>query len=408
MTVPTGARTGSEGLLPENASCEWLAFSPAFAHDESAFCAGPFRRDSALEFGFFVSKDGGSSWSRPAAAGMRFGTTNNLIGQLTVSPLYEQDRTVFVTTSDGLWRTTDDGENFELINDIVRPIPDALSEYTETTGLPGIQPEGPHVAFAYANGALSAKVDPPLHLPIAGSPEEDVRFVVPPTFDEDGRALAFSRLQGADGVYRIRLYGCTREFACGEPLFEFPSGYFVKAWFSSDYSESGTMFVQMTRPLGELEDKGEFMLWRSDDFGRTFKPWTSVNRLLTEVAAGGGSHLTSFWMAPHPLRPNEMYVRITFSPKDKQQVPPAPPAHRLLRSTDGGETWKLVAYGLDIRQRSNRSKRPSLQWNVYGPAFISFQANGKLFALGNRFGVDSYSGPYCSVDRGKTWTQLCP
>jgi photosystem II stability/assembly factor-like uncharacterized protein len=88
-----------------------LAMSPNYPSDETIF-AGTIS-------GLFVTKDGAKSWTKLEKSGF----PNTSVETIAISPDYANDRTVMVSLQgNGLFKSTDGGENFKLIGDPKIPL----------------------------------------------------------------------------------------------------------------------------------------------------------------------------------------------------------------------------------------------------------------------------------------------
>lgn len=397
--------------------CELVAASPDYAKDRKLFCAGRIVQPetATIVTKFYVSTNGGKSWQQATAQGLVV-DTRSFLGQLVVSPRYTQDRAVYLHTDEGIWRTIDDGATFTLVNALANPGEGRLAPYVEDA--PGLQDQGPHTAFAFADGPSTARIDPPLHLPIPASPDDEVRFLIPAGFPAQGEAFVFSSNSdpSAGGPERLVLYSCVPGFSCAVELFRFPEATRLgEAWLAPDYTTSKTIYVEVLSVDPADGGSGTPTMWRSTDAGRTFSPWKSTNPLLKGVPSGGASQ-AHVGLAVDPTNPREIFLRVSFDPlqypdtlEESPRVVENPPAEQVFFSRDRGQSWKRVAYGFSYRQKG---KSGNLPWNADSymhPTHMFALPDGKLMTIARRFGGgDSYEGPYCSVDDGRTWAKTCP
>jgi hypothetical protein len=376
--------------------CEVIEVSPHFASDGTAFCISLLRDETVAPepLRVQITTDGGRSWRVMPATGLEPATR---LGQVIVSPLFRQDRAVFVHTTSGLWRSTDLGATFSNIDTLTEVTNHNLAPFVTTLpGLPLVQ-STPRVSFAYAE-RRPARIDAPLHLPVAGSPDDDGQFLVPPSYPADP-AFSLSSRPTADLQNRqTTLYRCQGDFSCSELLFTFPLGLsFSAGWLAPDHATSREIYIL----FHSFPISGRVVMWRSTDGGATFREWTSVNQLIPTVDAAHAA----IDIAGHPGSPRLRYLRI--SSTDKRPSPPAPPANRFFRSTDGGTTWHLMGSARYLKQPGTSPNR--LPWrgrHVYASHTLRVAENGRLFliGIGNDFADINL---YCSVDSGRTWAERC-
>ena len=101
----------ANGGLPDTVGLdiEGLDVSPGFTVDRTLFLSTDRRA------GLFKSTDGGDSWTSAAN-----GLPADQAGALAVSPDFRTDQTVYLATTDWLWRTTDAAVRWERISGFVR------------------------------------------------------------------------------------------------------------------------------------------------------------------------------------------------------------------------------------------------------------------------------------------------
>ncbi|MDQ4024011.1 MAG: hypothetical protein M3217_00750, partial [Actinomycetota bacterium] len=112
-----------------------IALSPQFESDRRMFCVGrvPDLATRTISTYFWVSSDAGATWTRAAAAGLVIGQTS-VPEQLVASPLYETDQTLFLHTDEGIWKTSDFGDTFTLVDGLANPGEGRLAPFVETVG----------------------------------------------------------------------------------------------------------------------------------------------------------------------------------------------------------------------------------------------------------------------------------
>lgn len=406
VLVATGAGSfDAAGARPAQAApsldCHLIALSPQFESDRTMFCVGrvPDLATRTISTYFWVSRDAGAMWTRAAAAGLVTSQTS-VPEQLVASPLYETDQTLFLHTDEGIWKTPDLGETFTLVDGVANPGEGRLAPFVETLG-------GQRVVLAYANREFTAKLDPPLHVPIVGAPEPEVRFVLPENFPEGGDALVVTQRSGEDPA--VILFACDAPLTCTERLFEFPTRHeFGNLWLGPPSVDGRTVFVE-TLTRSEGDDWAEPTLWRSDDGGRTFTEWSSINRLLDPIATAQGRE-ARVGIALDPADASRLVMRISYLPKVRGRATrQTPPGEQLFLSVDAGVTWKRVSRALSWKQTGRPGTIP---WNNVAhqtEAYVTF-AGDYLIALGDVLAPlpEGSQRPYCSVDLGRSWSTACP
>lgn len=398
-TFSTPAAVGRASDADPGFDCRLVAFSPGFETDETMFCAGldidVVRR--SIQTSFFVTTDAGRTWTRPPAQGLVTSTASRP-EQLIVSPLFDTDRAVYLHTDEGIWKTTDLGETFVLVDSLANPGEGRLAPMVETAG-------NDRTVFAYANAELTAKIDPPLHVPLAGAPEPELRFVIPPAFDEDGSAFVVARRPGEAPA--AILFSCDATLTCIDALFEFPAGdEFGNLWLGPLTDQGQSIFVETLRSTGPADPHP--VLWHSVDGGQSFVEWTTANRLLDPIVHAGG-RLARVGLAHDPADASRAFLRVSYVPRTTKKASRTnPPGEQVFRTDDGGATWRRVAYGLSFKQSGRAGTVPWTHVNQQSAAHITFAGEGRLVALGNVFGPDGYNGPFCSTDLGRHWSRSCP
>lgn len=396
---------GTAGARPAPASsfveCDLIELSPQFESDRTMFCVGrvPDLATRTMSTSFWMTRDAGATWSRATAEGLVLSQTSTP-EQLVASPLYEKDQTLFLHTDEGIWETSDFGETFTLVDAIANPGEGRLAPFVETAG-------GERVVFAYANYEFTAKLDPPLHVPIVGAPEPEVRFVLPEAFPEDGSGLVVTERPGENSA--LILFDCDAVLTCADRLHEFPGGHELgNVWLGSLSSGGRTIFVE-TLASDDGDAWSRPVLWRSDDGGRTFTEWSSVNRLLEPIATAQGQN-ARVGLAQDPTDAARLVMRISYLPKTRGKATRrTPPGEQVFLSLDAGVTWKRVARGLNWKQTGRPGTIPWDNVTQQTEAHLEF-AGEYLIALGDIFAPppEGAQRPYCSVDFGRTWSTACP
>lgn len=386
--------SGSSGAAPHQAPrCTRITFSTDKVNDHLGFCAGSILSPATASVSgvaLYVTKNGGESWQRRGAEGIVVDNADVGIGQLILSPNYQEDRSLYLQTSKGLHLSTDEGRTFSLIDGLTPTESgwDRLAPYLENDPL-----DGQETAFAWANSVAPARIRPPLHSPVLGTPFDEAMFLIPDDIDVRlDETFSIATTSGAGG-FTTHLFSCRFPFNCSQPLFSFPADmHFEDAWIDPRPGRSGSVIVALRPPLAEREP---LEIWRSDDAGRNFTRWRAVNRLLRSDAELHSSDV-DFAMNKHR---DEAYLQISLRFDDVD--PPSPPAHRIFRSTGNHDRWKLVAFG---RSSGQEGKRGQL-WSSYpsrGPD-LHLRRSGAIVALGQA----AFTSPFCSTDQGRTWNNFC-
>lgn len=380
-------------------SCRTLVVSPGYARDRTAFCV--FRASGVDPYELAVTTDAGRSWRVPPATGMVRNATNISLG-ISLSPRYPADRMVFAIIGTGTYVSTDRGESFRLLDGLAKggsqdnPVPFLSAPIPELAPLTGTQPQ---VYLAYA-GRVAARIDVAngVHEPALGAPDLLVGFAaVAPTLPP----VAFSYRPMGTGMVAAATR-CTPQLACAGVPFTFPAGLeyadYPDLW-ARGLGDGKTLVVRLVR----IAD-GSTHLWRSTDGGATFAEWRSVEALL-KPANDTSDHAPGVFVAAHPDRPSTLYLRISGTwRRNHSWDKAAPPAERVLRSVDGGQTWRLVAFQ---RGEWQAGPRGALPWHspANGP-----DGNGLFVARGALFAVGGGGGPgtvFCSRDGGVRWATAC-
>lgn len=384
--------------------CMDFAASPGFASDRTAFCAGHVRNRSTgatTSIAVFRTTDGGRSWSAAPAAGLSFNTYSK-VTHLSVSPLYQTDKKLFVQIGNtGLFESTDNATTFRIVDPLAWNRLAAFVSEGSGGVLPGI---ARRTVFAMAAPAgqdgepnKSALIDPLAlaHTPVKGTPARDREFAVSDTHARDGAAFAVADA-GVGLTARVELYRCSAIFACDERLYAFPKRWtFDRIWLSRDFATTRTLYVSMTALTGTRT------LWWSRDAGRTWARWAPAERLLTPVTKANGSVQLALGRGPARL----LYLRFS-SPGDSS----AEPAEQLFRSRDNGATWTRIAYGRRWPQQGPRGTMPwdnrpdELGDGTAAAGGVTVASSTTVFTLGGWGPYDSF---YCSSDGGRHWGRNC-
>ena len=379
--------------------CETVALSPAFETDRTMFCAyaALYGNASSHPVWLYRSTDAGHSWDR-------LSTVSNEPGdfaiKLYVSPTYPTDSTLFVSTYSGGFVSTDDGKSFSRIADGLSFNPYFATVFTDRAPA---GPDRPQVV------TLSAVFDPlltpyrGLSRPVPNPPSGATpgHYLVPPDFADSGQAVLVAQ-GGRDTAHRqLRALRCNHQFVCTDVLYRFamPSNGDdpVLDYTGATYPGGPDNYV-VTKTDGEWP---VWQMWRTPDSGRTWQPWTSVERLLR-----GAHYYTEAFVSASPDAPSRLFLRISTLHEGARD---GVPQEQLFRSDDNGNTWRRIGFAWGPTQQAR--SRSTLPWNEsrlgYQPPVVA--PGGRLYVVsGQQNGSKmAYFGLFCSRDLGRTWVRGC-
>lgn len=385
--------------------CGSLVVSPLFAEDGIALCAGWTADAGALQFVLWRSRDGGFSWERATSSGLVPVDQSGMFPRIMFSPMYEDDGRIFIAfyRDDGLWSSDDLGESFEVVDPFGTSRARALITSTDAP-LPLIPQRRVQFVEAWtgssdgANNSVLIDAETHLRAQVKGTPGRDKEFAISPAHETDGRAYAVAEL-GVGATHHHEVFRCDAIFNCSEHLFTFPNRLqFDRVFFSPDFETSDSMFISMV-----ALDGGRTHMWRSDDGGENFSPWESVQAIFDGIEGVDkkGGPTIRFGISGVPSS-KILFLRIYhFSLTE--------PSAWLYRSTNGGNSWKLRAFG-----RLPSAGSPSGTMSPYGLPSQHTGVEGHIVApMKDRLLMlspekDGTSSVRCSVDRGRSWQPLCP
>jgi hypothetical protein len=397
-----------------NPPCHTIAVLPTFATDRIMFCgSGPL--PSAKHAGpnaIYRSDDAGRTWTGPFTLPTN-GDLDHIQG-IQPSPNYRRDQTVFVGTYTGGYVTTDGGKTFTQLSSIGN-----FDNFEGTVFIDGLPGEVATRPALVASGGFfpccNTVYDPlttPVTRPVTTPPDWSVvrHYFVPPDFVTSRQAVAIGRsntdrsqttTHGTVFSGHSKAYACDGDFVCSRVLYDFaPRGgdtdTLVK-WAGTTYPGSPDAHVltysTQERPL--------LRYFRSRDHGRTWAPWTSVERLLDGLPWD-----TKVYVSASPNNPKRLLLHLSgwgFTSDAK-------PQEQLFRSDDDGRTWKRIGYAWGPEQKSRG--KSTLPWTrsigAYEPMIVG--PGGRVYHVAvkdtGKRPVD-YAGLYCSRDFAKTWTRGC-
>lgn len=409
--APSGAAASQ--ALP---ACTYVVPSPDFVHDNALVCAQMvFTPQATLTL--FTSKNGGRSWRKAPAIGLTYTPTDAITSVPRFSPNYAKDHLLFVNTDTGVFASTDLADSFTVMdpNSKGQPYP-----YRGSAGRLGPILAGDRL-FLASFGTPDLRLDyaSGLKQPIVGGwddPTAPISLVIPPDALSPTSPLLLAvqtATTSSGGQPPHTLWECTDDATCTSSRFTFDSRDRPEQFWRVRLAKGRTALVIRIRrqlAIGQTE-----VLLRSEDDGRTFVPFSSLQKLRDATISAGGRQV-EVNLASHPRYPGVVLARIASQPATSTWAPKQLPAQQLFRSADGGATWTRVAYQLGIGQPG----RPgTLPFNSAGygrapeAAPIVLTAEGRLLVPA-RFsgvvkGVDvDRSSVFCSTDLGRTWHLLCP
>jgi hypothetical protein len=364
----------------------------------AGFCAFVAVPDQGpVRFGLFQTGDAGETWIERSAAGVQV-VDGDVMGEVVVSPWFEEDRTVYVQVGRGLYVSEDEGETFTLAD------PLAGSGLTWRNLTPFVEEVGgdASLAFAFANDDTSAVVRPPLHQIVPGSPFSDRFFLMPSeAMLAEGARVVAVEVDSSDPQQpraRTLVFACEANLVCQQQMHAFEWGAIpIRAWLLPTNAGDAVPVVVTTEPA-----QSRLTAWWSHDGGSTFCEWKTVTRLLRRMPAGARPQIgVTGTIGDH------LYLRVSrgmgLDPEDPREH--SIPRDRILASTDG-EGWRVVA------QSGGGKGVGTIPWTRFAatsdPGYLYLHPSGRLFAIAGTSDIDdAYDGIFCSTDGGSSWTRLC-
>jgi hypothetical protein len=383
--------------------CTALAVSPDFRRDRSVLCLR-LVISPARDVEVWASKDGGRTWQRTAGAGLAFDAVAETDPVPVFSPRYADDRSVYVMTGKGLHVSTDLGATFTLVDALADGgghgslVPFVVTDPAPLGVVPATRTQLVHAHLGHG----AAVVDPALrlHRPVAGSASGSARFLLPSGFPAAGEAFS---LTSDDDVTASRPREVPGWDVCDPTLtctrrFTFPAdNAFESAWLAPDVARSGGAYAVL-RAFG-----AGVSAWRSDDSGRTFTRWKSVDGLVAQAARYDGRPQLSF--AVSAGAPKRIYLQVARSNTQGPRRRTVRDSRVMLyRSDDRGTTWRLVSFTPGDEMPGPRGTVP---WDDNARLYVA--PDGRLFALGPDPASDGAGAKvtFCSTDEGRTWHRAC-
>lgn len=362
-------------------ACQELAFSPAFSRDGTMWCSESVADDGAY---VYRSTDAGRTWGRGVQ--VRWGDGRQFMARVVVSPLYATDRRVLVWTVEGLFESTDGGLTFSS-DPVAKPKAEA-TPYVDT-----LATGAPRAAFVHGVGG-DATYDTQLgQRRVVGVPGYNVsRYFVSPAFAQTREAVALGvptvtvvdRNNKAVTPETTAAFACAGDFVCREKAYDF--GLMFLHEFG-DLGRPRQHFVigrDVARHPNGVHAQGRARAWRTNDGGRTWAVWASVERVLNTRPAGSEWAVTA---SPDSRRVFLSVASVVKYGPDNRYDNDDTYAMTLWRSDDDGATWHRIS--------APWTRPPG--WN---PVTITAQAGNRLYATASRPG---FTGLFCSLDNGRSW-----
>ena len=413
-----------------------LKLSPNFGNDETIVCG------TAKGF-VFLSENSGEDWEvRSNGLSRWVHHVNILINQIVFSPNYENDKTIFLGKTTGLYKTTDSGKFWRHINVwnpkwgyFVYPAPgkDSSDVFTATynSGISRSHDNGETwssanigITSAFANGMqLSpnyevdktifvldiatglyrssnagrswARVEEVDTAKVIGKPVLYRKLGVSPEFGEDGLIFLFSvprKILGVPEKHVWKFNDKTKKLtrlSIGRN-----NNYINRFAFSPQGSKQKLIFASTAQGVYRSEDSGDSWtqvsrlgsqkLFVSPNFDEDGLVYSMDNKGRFHISNDSGQSFN-----PTKLGLEGKYIdNLTFSPgyADDQTLFASTYGDGVFRSQDAGRTWNY--FGLKGK------------WLFTGPTFSSDYANDRtLFA-------PAVDGIYRSTDDGKSWSNV--
>lgn len=415
LAIATASACLAPTVTPASAAtsapdCKSLTFSPTFAADRTIMCftVGPT---------YYMTRNGGQAWEGPR----RIAATNPPL-TVAFSPWFNRDHTVWVASTAAIWVSHDGAKTFATF--------DTLNGSPEGWGLRAFvapaDATGPArvalLAWDYGvvgtgpNGTEYIEVDGQLQkIQMLGAPDSTVLdYLVPPTASPTTlpRAVVLPFASDSDSTpvttpisTSLQLRDCTPAYECISVHFSTPIGTFAPATFG-DLEPPGSYLLAAT------DTGGSYHAYRTNDYGDTWTPWTSLEQLVPKPAAACGDvcEVSTLYVSAAPDAPRTMFALIENGRIDENSDPPTLRAERtpdiqLFRSDDAGAHWRRI--GAAYLPGQIASPRANLPFD-YSPREFKAEAGHRLYVVANY--VDrlhpthtAYFGTWCSTNDGLTW-----
>lgn len=332
-----GGKTWNTVLMVNNARAKWVAFSPSFTEDGTAFAALDAYHASV---GIWKTEDWGETWVKKSN-GLFYGY--NYWGHLwvAVSPQYSQDQTVFTADASGIYKTTNGGESWFRVADFYmhrvalspRYIEDQTILATDTYKLVLSQDGGEtwELLLDSSPSAVGIRIPEPFESPAPPGPPAGPHMLYFPLVGHEMRdtMLEFWLVDGtySSGYFLYRSYdlGTTwEEMFVYEPTHWY---YFPTAFRNS--------YVPTWRPLG-LDGKSAEILTVDPSVAGALYAGTAAQGLYKSTDAGGTWHQINEGLPDPP----GVAVGIEFDASESRTAFAAVTHYpRFSYSQNGGDSW---------------------------------------------------------------------
>ncbi len=301
-----------------------MVFSPQYSSDRTIF--------STTWYGIYKSTNQGKNWeknywwdiqhqSKPWWTKKSQGTT------VAVSPAYKQDHTVYLGTMEGhILKSTNEGKDFSLVHQLDAAVIDLVlsPNFERDRTLYAALPQKIYQSTDGGNNWELASDGIDFKEQYDPKKEAMMQLAISPNFAQDRTILVGT----AEGIFQTKNRGDNWQKLTNTPFGD--DSYIEGIAISPDFKSDRTFLVS-------VRGKG---LFKSIDGGQTFTAIGNelINNNIT-LANLFGFSLTGV-STPIQFSPNFKRDRTIFGFSDKQ----------LFRSQDGGNTWKAIT--IPIRDRN--------------------------------------------------------
>lgn len=312
----------NDGLAAHSMSA--LLVSPAFHEDRTLFAAG-------IEDGVLRSRDGGETWE-PANDGL----PSTQVISLALSPRFQDDRTVLVALAEGLFRSEDAGNGWQLIG------PEGLREPRMLAYSRDTDSSQRFIGLAAASGAYLSENGGGIWRTLTGAfkDEEIIGIALSPHFSLDHTLLlATFSATGALRRDRERAPGARQPFRADAPQST------VTIWRSTDGGRRWSPVIEQITSARWVT----FALpddYRGDQESSRNGFFAGIGTLIQRPMWGG----KQLWLAEHVGRPNTAILSLAISHGSVWgRSIYAGTSDGVFRSDDEGLTWHGLSEGLHSR-----------------------------------------------------------
>ena len=243
----------------------------------------------------------------PAPGGVVFSTGGNVYvraGQSAFTLLYQDDRSIGVPGAD--------------VTPYVGPEPAQVTPFSVARAQAATVG-----ATVYTTAGLRREV--------LGAPTWTTHFIVPPDYATRRTAIAIGT-NPSTKLNELSAFACTGDLTCLDHRARLSDGYPQEGFFLDP--AKGTAYVEILAGWRSRH-------WRTDDFGITWRPWSSLDKIVDGLKA----EIVHGAVRARPGRPSEMYARFVARSPAK-----GTPDEIWSRSTDSGATWRVIGRGYAARR----------------------------------------------------------